>query len=171
MHQVTVDPVVWRPTTTLSKFGTVVRALASSCARCLRGSEASGRPPTGILGPEGALNSPLPLLSASDIRFVSRRFSRRTAVGLGGFLVRHYSYMSDGALEAPAQIFVLIETSGFFPRRLRALIVALLAKPTSGFRPVGVFGGPRRLRAKSRRRIALQWEATRERPYWAAGFF
>eukprot|EP00959_Pyramimonas_sp_CCMP1952_P049455 1033242-Pyramimonas_sp.AAC.1 len=47
----------------------------------------------------------------------------------------------------------------------------MLPKPSTGFRPIGVFPSLRRLRGKCRREYAVEWEGEHQREYWAAGEF
>eukprot|EP00959_Pyramimonas_sp_CCMP1952_P157277 3288947-Pyramimonas_sp.AAC.1 len=59
--------------------------------------------------------------------------------------------------------------AGSLPFQLRAVIVAMLPKPSSGFRPIGVFPSLCRLWGKCRRGFAVQWGTANQRVFWAAG--
>eukprot|EP00959_Pyramimonas_sp_CCMP1952_P069662 1454108-Pyramimonas_sp.AAC.1 len=77
-HQVAVDPVARRPTTTLSKFGSVVSD-PGELLRTESGSlETFGRPLPETLGSRVSLTCP----SLISLLLTSRWFSRNAAVGL-----------------------------------------------------------------------------------------
>ena len=111
----------------------------------------------------------LPLLSADDLRRTSTAFSLRTASAPDGFHVRHFGLLSDQALGTLAQLLRLIEATGMWPSQVSQLIVALLAKPSGGFRPIGIFPGIYRLWMKSRGGLCMQWESSHELDCFAMG--
>eukprot|EP00959_Pyramimonas_sp_CCMP1952_P468624 9493536-Pyramimonas_sp.AAC.1 len=47
----------------------------------------------------------------------------------------------------------------------------MLPKPSSGFRPIGVFPSLHSSWGKCRRGYAVEWEGKHQREYWAAGKF
>eukprot|EP00959_Pyramimonas_sp_CCMP1952_P026256 551257-Pyramimonas_sp.AAC.1 len=64
-----------------------------------------------------------------------------------------------------------MERSGLVPKHLQVILTALLAKPTGGFRPIGIFVSCYRLWGRCRRGFASAWEAENERDYLAGGSF
>eukprot|EP00959_Pyramimonas_sp_CCMP1952_P019670 415806-Pyramimonas_sp.AAC.1 len=62
-----------------------------------------------------------------------------------------------------------MEATGSLPVQLSWVLVALLAKPCGGFRPIGIVPSWYRVWGRCRRFEALRWEIQHSRPYWAAG--
>ena len=95
-------------------------------------------------------DSPLPPLTPDDLRKASRTFSEQTSSTYDGFHPRHFSLMSDPALETLGILFQAIECLGEMPQSNSQVIVALIAKATGGTRPIGLYPGSERLWAKAR---------------------
>eukprot|EP00959_Pyramimonas_sp_CCMP1952_P005261 110566-Pyramimonas_sp.AAC.1 len=64
-----------------------------------------------------------------------------------------------------------MESLGQLPRQISAVLLAMLTKPTGGYRPVGVVCARYRVRGRPRRPHALSREQQRPRRHWAAGAF
>eukprot|EP00959_Pyramimonas_sp_CCMP1952_P026929 565426-Pyramimonas_sp.AAC.1 len=58
---------------------------------------------------------------------------------------------------------------GELPEQISAVLLALLSKPTAGYRPIGVFCSWHRVWRRLRRRQALTWGLGHPRRYWADG--
>ena len=82
---------------------------------------------------------------------------------------RHFGILGDQALEALAQLLRLVEATGMWPSQVSQLVVALLAKPSGGFRPIGIFPGIYRLWMKSRGGLCMQREFSHELDCFAMG--
>eukprot|EP00959_Pyramimonas_sp_CCMP1952_P338173 7081983-Pyramimonas_sp.AAC.1 len=66
-------------------------------------------------------------------------------------------------------VFALIESLGVLPPQISVALLALLPKPSGGYRPIGVFCSWYRVWGRLRRPMALHWEQQHPRRYWAAG--
>eukprot|EP00959_Pyramimonas_sp_CCMP1952_P297964 6233031-Pyramimonas_sp.AAC.1 len=62
-----------------------------------------------------------------------------------------------------------MECVGDLPEQISAVLLALLPKPSGGYRPIGVFCSWYRVWGRCRRSHALAWEQQHPRRYWAAG--
>ncbi len=107
----------------------------------------------------------LPLLTPQQLRDAASTFKRRTAITYDGFHPRSLGNLSDGSLLALSFILQAVEVSGRWPRQLRLVVTALLAKPKGGYRPIGILPAAYRLWAKTRRAWADRWEEEHARPY------
>eukprot|EP00959_Pyramimonas_sp_CCMP1952_P260692 5450775-Pyramimonas_sp.AAC.1 len=58
-----------------------------------------------------------------------------------------------------------------FPTQLRVVLLATLSKAPGGFRPIGFFVAPCRLRGRARRRLVGEREAAWQRPFFACARF
>ena len=58
---------------------------------------------------------------------------------------------------------------GFWLELVSQLIVALLEKPTGGFRPIGLFSALYRVWMKARGDLCMQWELSHDLPCFAMG--
>ncbi len=112
--------------------------------------------------------SALPRLSPSRLREASLLFKKGTAIAYDGVHCRHYSLMSDGALETLGAILEVCELLGTFPKQCRLVLTPLLDKPKGGYRPVAIYVSLYRLWTKARRDVAAAWEAAHIRPYFSA---
>eukprot|EP00959_Pyramimonas_sp_CCMP1952_P003777 80080-Pyramimonas_sp.AAC.1 len=106
-------------------------------------------------------------MSVEFVRSVSRKYSQRTACGLDGFHMRHYSWMSDDCLETICYIMYIMELCSTLPAQLQVVQLALLMKPSGGRGPIGLFCSIYRLWGRCRRRYALQWELQYQRSFYA----
>ncbi len=182
-HAHSKTAVPWTPTTTLRDEGTITAdplELLRHYRNKFRGlweaadyDDAEGadqqQGPADCDDLDDNVMQPLPLLLPEQLREAAKSFSASSASTFDGFKLRHYSLLTDEALGALAIIFQVAETTGFFPRQLRAVPVPLLAKPKGGHRPIGIFTSPYRLWVKARRPQADEWESLNDRPYWASG--
>eukprot|EP00959_Pyramimonas_sp_CCMP1952_P283501 5926608-Pyramimonas_sp.AAC.1 len=66
-------------------------------------------------------------------------------------------------------VFALIESLGVLPPQTSVALLALLPKPSGGYRPIGVFCSWRRAWGRLRRPMALHWDQQHPRGHWAAG--
>ncbi len=111
----------------------------------------------------------LPRLGAWEIRRKARCFTERTAVAVDGFAIRHSTMMSDPAFVALGAMFEAMEMSGTLPKQTELVMVALLPKPAGGFRPIGLYPAVYRPWGRCRRDLAVSWERSNDRHYYAAG--
>ena len=112
---------------------------------------------------------PLPALTPRDLRKASQAFPVKTAGAPDGYHVRHFGLLSDGALEALAELIGLVEDLGVWPDQVAQLVVAMLEKPAGGFRPIGLFPALYRLWMKARVGLCRKWESTHDLPCFAMG--
>ncbi len=111
----------------------------------------------------------LPRLGPSEVRAAAKSVRRDSAQTHDGFHPRHLSLLSDGALEALADIYEAAEALGSWPSQLSLITMPALPKPDGGYRLIGIFTAAYRVWARARRPLADQWESTHDRPYFAAG--
>ena len=172
-HWFTKPPQAWVPTVTLAdKDGNIfadpfhlLEAEQQSWALIWGAWEAEDLNPLPGMAEKGKA---MPKISPDMMREVSRRASSKTALGLGGFHLKHFELLSNESLEALAGIFQAAEVHSFMPTQIRRLLVPLLDKPTGGFRPIGIFCSAYRLWARCRRSVLQSWEGANRRPYFAA---
>ncbi len=110
----------------------------------------------------------LPRLTAANLREASYLFKKNTAVAYDGIHCRHYSLLSDGALDTLGAILEASELIGYLPRQARLVVTPLLEKPKGGFRPIAVYVSLYRLWAKARRDIAAEWETSNARSFFSS---
>ncbi len=96
-------------------------------------------------------------------------FKERTLVAFDGVAMRHYALLSDEALEALADIMLVVEYLGHLPGQLRFTAMPLIAKARGGHRAIASLVSLYRLWSRLRREEARKWEAAHDRPYLAAG--
>ncbi len=169
-------PDEWRPTTVISLDGVTTAAPSELIMGYERkystlwnggedgGSGGGGDPPW-----RGRNSQPLPRPEPSALRAAARTFDYDTATAYDGFSMRQYEWLSDEALEALADVVELMERTGEMPQQLTALAMPLIAKPRGGHRAVATFVSLYRLWNRLRREEVRRWEATVDRPYFAAG--
>eukprot|EP00959_Pyramimonas_sp_CCMP1952_P332048 6952749-Pyramimonas_sp.AAC.1 len=73
--------------------------------------------------------------------------------------MKHFAMMSDASLSLLCDILGLMGRSAVIPMQISIITMALIAKPSSGFRPIGIFCSAFRLYGKLRRTLADKWEA------------
>ncbi len=111
----------------------------------------------------------LPRLSPTALREASLTMAPRTSQTYDGLHPRHFALLTDGALEALADLYEAAEALGAWPTQIALLTMPALPKPAGGYRLIGIFAATYRLWSRARRPIADRWEADNERPYLAAG--
>ncbi len=172
-------PEEWRPTTLLDPDGVITAAptgLIDGYSAKYNGLWNGGGGAEGQTAGERAGkpwqcggNEPLGRPTPADIRAAARTFSASTAVAYDGFAMRHYEWLSDGALHTLADIIELTERTGKLPPQLGAIAMPLLGKPRGGHRAIATFVSLYRLWGRLRRDQVRQWEDSLQRPYFAAG--
>ncbi len=169
-------PEEWRPTTLLDPDGVITAAptgLIAGYADKYNGlwNDGAAQSTSGHMGRpwQSGGNAPLERPTPADIRAAARTFSTNTAVAYDGFAMRHYEWLSDGALNVLADIIELVERTGKLPPQLGAIAMPLLGKPRGGHRAVATFVSLYRLWGRLRRDQVRQWEDSLQRPYFAAG--
>ena len=95
-------------------------------------------------------------------------FKTRTGVALDGWHPRHAALLGDDLQEVLADIFALMERASHLPSQQTEVYIFLLAKPTGGTRPIGLFTALYRLWSKARQQIAARWASCHDRPFFAA---
>jgi hypothetical protein len=116
----------------------------------------------------GGVCQPLPRLTPTELRKASLGFPKRTTMTYDGFHVRHFALVSDEGLSALGTLLEVIEMTSRWPTQLEVVTTPMLAKPRGGHRLIGKLTGLYRLWAKARRPYAEAWEASHDRPYFAA---
>ncbi len=111
----------------------------------------------------------MPRTNAEELRAASKAFSRDSAVAYDGLAMRHYSLISDEGLEVLADIVMTMELIGRLPPQLDALVMPLIGKERGGHRAITMATSLYRLWGRLRRGAAQAWEASHDRPYFAAG--
>ena len=93
-----------------------------------------------------------------------------TATGIDHFHPRHFSLLSDSALECFRVLLAKAIGMDHIPKSIDVLLVALLAKPESGDRPIGIFSSFLRVWGRwSRRKLGNAWEEANKRSYFYGG--
>jgi hypothetical protein len=73
------------------------------------------------------------------LRKVGTSFSRRTVAGVDDFHPRHLECLCDDALQVLGTLLVVSLAAGLSPMQVMLVIEFLLAKPTGGWRPIGLY--------------------------------
>ncbi len=169
-------PTEWRPSTVITEDGVVtadpnelVKGYADKYHSLWNGATGKGDERTDDVPWRGCNWEPLPRPTPDDIRNAAKTFATDTATAYDGFSMRHYSWMSDGALHIIADFVELMERTGEMPPQLCALAMPLLPKPRGGHRAIATFTSLYRLWGRLRRDVVRRWEDTIDRPYFAAG--
>ncbi len=110
----------------------------------------------------------LPRPSAGELRAASRSFRAETSQTYDGLHVKHFSLLSDAALETLAAIMEAMESGGRVPSQIHLVTMPTLPKPSGGFRLIGIFPATYRLWARVRKPYAEAWETNNDRPFFAA---
>ena len=105
--------------------------------------------------------------TAQCIRAVANSFSSFTAVGNDHINPHSFAALSDDALSCIALIMTSSINSGTMPTALSSISMALLPKPSGGWRTIGIFTTIVRVFMRwTRRHITDLWEGTFVRPGW-----
>lgn len=83
-------------------------------------------------------------------------FKTRAGVAPDGWRQRHAALLGDELLHVLASIFALMERTAHLPSQQKEVCIFLLAKPTGGTRPIGLFTALHRLWSKARQPIAAR---------------
>lgn len=94
-----------------------------------------------------------------EVRKVGRSFKWLTGPGLDQIHPRHQALVLDGCLRALASFYHLAEVSGRWADPMACPSFFLLAKPTGGFRTIGLLSSLCRVWAKLRLSLARAWSA------------
>eukprot|EP00959_Pyramimonas_sp_CCMP1952_P465501 9488419-Pyramimonas_sp.AAC.1 len=89
----------------------------------------------GNLAPPSLVNSPR--ATPEELRAVSKIYKKTPAVTYDGFDCRHFQHLSEGGLISLGVLFELMESLGQLPSQVSAVLLAMLTKPTGGYRPIG----------------------------------
>ncbi len=169
-------PEEWRPTTVIDPDGVVTAApmdILDAHATKYDGLWNGGADPPSSAGNakpwQKGGHQPLQRPTPNDIREAAKTFAADTAVAFDGFAPRHYCWLSDGALEALADVIEITERTGELPQQLRTLAMPLLPKPRGGHRAIATFVSLYRLWCRLRRDMVRAWEDTVDRSFFAAG--
>ena len=82
--------------------------------------------------------------------------------------MRHFKLLGNDALEALADLFLMMEGLGALPTATEHVIVALIPKPKGGNRYIGIYPALYRIWNATRRQEADKWEKEHARPFFAA---
>ncbi len=85
-----------------------------------------------------------------------------------GLHPRQIANLGDEALEVLAILLEIAEITGAWPPQIGLVVTVMLPKPKGGFRPIGLLPAIYRVWARARRREADEWEASHQRPFFAA---
>ena len=96
-------------------------------------------------------------------------FPHHTGLGVDKFPIRKLLLLTDEALETLLDILMMMELIGCLPPQHQVVMLVLLAKPTGGFRTIGLMPLAQRVWARLRRDQATEWEARWQREYFWAG--
>jgi hypothetical protein len=118
---------------------------------------------------EQAPRCALPRTCAEQLRAASREFAKDTATTFDGLAMRHYSLVTDAGLEVLADVVLAMELIGRLPPQLDALVMPLIGKERGGHRAITMATSLYRLWGRVRREVTQRWEASHDRPYFAAG--
>ena len=110
-----------------------------------------------------------PLATPDQIRVASLSFPVTTSQSVDGFHPRHFSLLSNAALDAIALILQASEMLGAFPQQTMFMVFPLIGKPKGGFRPILLCPGIVRVWQRLRRPLAYDFLRESERPYWGTG--
>ncbi len=167
-------PVEWQPTCTLAIDGVVtadpLKVLSGYAEKYIglwTDDDDDGEYVQDIngWGNKCSLERPSP----RELREASRSFKELTLVAYDGFHPRHYSMMSDEALEITGALMVVAEMMGALPPQLRLLAMPLIPKPRTGHRAVAAFVSFLPTLGQSAQTHIEKWEEEHDRPYLAAG--
>ena len=103
------------------------------------------------------------------LQHLSALYADTSATSLDGFHMRHPSMISRQGAVALSYIIALIELLGKFPSQIEWFVMALLAKLTGGFRPIGIFPMMYRLYGRIRLPIVQAWELEHDLDAFSCG--
>ena len=126
---------------------------------CAEGDVAFGK------GPLWGGGTRLGRMAAARIRAASKTFKKKTSITHDGMHPRHFSLLSDEALEALAIIFETMECLGTMSTELRQNLVVLLAKAAGGFRPIGIYTSFERLWTRIRNEEVREWQEKNKKDF------
>ncbi|CAK0794176.1 unnamed protein product, partial [Prorocentrum cordatum] len=95
--------------------------------------------------------------SRDQLRKISSKFKTFTTA-VDGYHPKHFSQLSEGALEVMEGIVNTMNVLGSSPSALKELIVALFRKTTGGRRPIGFFKSFSRIYSRSLSHHCREWE-------------
>ena len=123
-------------------------------------------------GTDGAgrdLRRLLPRPSIDQVRAASKKFPRRTGLGVDQWHPRHFELLSGDTLDAWVSLMMAAEIHGHIPTIMNLLTIVFIPKAATGVRPIGLFTASLRLWGRLRRSIADQWEQEHQREYFWGG--
>ena len=110
---------------------------------------------------------PLAPPTADCIRLVAKSFSTFTAIGNDHIHPHSFAALSDGALRSISCIMTTSINAGTLPASLSSISMALLPKPSGGWRTIGIFTTLVRIFMRwTRRQVTDRWERSFVRPGW-----
>ena len=114
---------------------------------------------------------PLPRLTVAGLRRASSTFPKRTAATVDGFHPRHFSMLSDEALDTMLLIIDAMEEASRVPEQASWLVMCLIPKGPgkAGYRPIVLFSGLWRVWARSRSFMAKDLLRRMDQPFIACG--
>ncbi len=96
------------------------------------------------------------LIDIEQLRHVSASFKTETSC-IDGMHPKHFSGLTDPALEGLAKLFRCFEVFGQWPKAEPAVLTHLIPKPDGGLRPIALFRTTFRIYAKCRSYTVKQW--------------
>ena len=110
---------------------------------------------------------PLARLTVKRLLEAAKTFSHVTCYTYDGIHPRHFALLSYKSLLALSMILEAMECLGMAPEEVQHVMIALLAKPKGGFRPIALLPAITRLHGKARKDDVDLWEANNTRSYLA----
>ena len=110
---------------------------------------------------------PLARMTVKVLLEAARTFPNGTCYTFDGIHPRHFALLSYKSLLALSMIYETIECLGVMPEDIQHVMIALLAKPKGGFRPIALLPGVTRLHGRARKHEVDKWEADNPREYLA----
>ena len=108
-------------------------------------------------------------LDVPRIEDALRSFPTESGLGWDCFHLRAWLRLGITALTSLVLFFTLVEKAGRWPLAIGHVMIALLAKATGGFRPIGLFPSLVRIWMRARLPDATAWQALWNRPWLYAG--
>ena len=96
-------------------------------------------------------------------------FSRDIVLGWDQLHPRTLNRLSHGVLIWICAVLHNAETTGRWPEAGELVLIALLPKAEGGFRAIGLLPFLPRLWMRTRKNVAVEWEASMQKPYLYAG--
>ena len=105
-----------------------------------------------------ASNVDLGPIAVSKVRSICKAYKQHTGLGVDQWHPRHWSWLSDAALEALDSNLRLAEVRDRWPYQVWATLIFLVNKEDGGGRPLGLLPTPIRVWEVARDPLMREWE-------------